>query len=149
MKRKIIKNQIRVLSLALMAVFWHLPAYADLASLNQKLTIRYASTGLTIHRDPDLQKMQADDIIRGNALTRAVKDFIRRAGDSLRTLKGRQSDRIRGIELNRITNYNTKDIIRRNKIAVREQKRFQRDRIQALKARNRDLKQRVRDLSRR
>ena len=149
MERKITKNQISILSLALTVVFWHLPVYADLAGINQELTIRHTGTGLTIHRDLNLKRGKTDDILRGSDLTRAVKDFIRKAKDRLTSSKIRQSDRIRGAELNRITNDNTKDAIRRNKIAQREQRRSQRDQIQLLKARNRNLKQRIRDMSRR
>ena len=148
MGQRIIKIQISVLSLALMVIFWHLPAYADLVSINQELTIQHTGSSLTIPRNLDLQGRQTDEIARGSDLMRAIKDFVRRTRDSLRDLKSRQSDQIRGIELNRVTNDNTKDTIRRNKITQQAQKRFQRDRMQALKARNRDLNQRIRDLSR-
>jgi len=149
MGRRIIKIQISVLSLALTVIFWHLPAYADLASINQELTIQHTGSSLTIHRDMDLQRRQTDEIVRGHDLTRAVKDFVRKTKDLLMNLKSRQADRIRGTELNRITNDNTKDAIRRNKSAQQAQKRLIRDQVQTLKARNRDLNQRIRDLSRR
>jgi len=148
MERDIIKTQISILLLILTVVFWHLPAYADLVSLNQKLTIQQTDSGLTIQQDLDLQRRQTDEIIRGNDLTRAVRDFVRKTKDLLTNLKSRQADQIRGAELNRITNSNTEDTIRRNKITQQMQKRSQRDKMQELKARNRDLQQRIRDLSR-
>ncbi|MCK5179053.1 MAG: hypothetical protein KAR32_05930 [Candidatus Omnitrophica bacterium] len=149
MKQKMIKTQVSILFIIAVVGFWPLPADADLVNINCNFTIERTGSGFTIHRDLDLQRRQTNEIIRGNDLVRAVRDFIRKTRDLLTNLKSRQADQIRGVELNRITNDNTKDIIRRNKAAQQMQKRLVRDQIRAVKARNRALNQRIRDLSRR
>lgn len=149
MEWRIIRAQFTLLLLTAAVAVGSLPAYADLISLDQKLTIQQTDSSLTISRDLDLQQRQTDEITRGNDLTRAVSDFIRKTKELLAHLKSRQADQIRGTELNRITNDNTKDAIWRNRMVQQAQQRSQKDQMQTLKARNRDLNQRIRDLSRR
>ncbi|MCK5012633.1 MAG: hypothetical protein KAS66_02350 [Candidatus Omnitrophica bacterium] len=147
--KKIIKNRgSNILSLVLIMVFLHLPAHADILDFNLDFNITSTNGGFQIHRDLDLQRRQTNEIIRGSDLSGRVASFIQKTKDSLSILKGRRLDQIRGAKLNQITNDNTKDAARRNKAAQRAQRRFQRDQMLAVKARNRDLKQRIRDLSR-
>lgn len=143
------KYQIGILLVVAIIVAWQAPAHAQLWRINEELTIRFANDTLTIDRNLNRREQQRpNDILRDRDLLRAVKDFIDRIKHSASVLKARQTDQIRGIELNRITASNTKDMIQRNKAAQQSQKRLQKDRLRELRARNRDLTQRTRDLSR-
>lgn len=149
MKQKIIKTQVSIVFIIAVVGFWPLPADADLVNINYNFTIERTGSGFTVHRNLDLQRRQTNEIIRGRDLSRRVKALIQKTKDSFSLLKGRRSDQIRGAKLSQITNSNTKDIIRRNKIAQQTQKRLVKDQIRTVKTRNRALKQRIRDLSRR
>ena len=142
-------KKIHTVLFALAIVSLHAPAYAEIIDYKLGFNYEVLDGGLRINRDLDLQRRQTNEIIRGSDLSRRVAEFIRKTKESLFTLKKRQTDRARGVELNKITSDNTKDLIRRTKAMQRDQRRLQRDQKMAARARNRDLKQRIRDLSRR
>jgi hypothetical protein len=130
-------------------VFLSVPARAEILDFNLDFRVEPINGGVIIRRDLDLQRRQTNEIIRGNDLKSAVKELVLRVKDFLRGLKARRMDQIRGTELTQISNQNAADTIRRNKVIQQMRKQQQRDQIQALKARNAALKERIRDLSRR
>lgn len=144
-----IKIQISVLFFISVVACWHLPAHAELIDFNQDFTFERMDNGFILQRNLDLQRTQTNEIIRGRDLAQRVSSFIQKTRDSLSMFKNRQLNQRRGFELTRIADDNARDTIRRNKMIQQEQRRRQREQIQALKARNRDLNQRIRDLSRR
>ena len=149
MQRTTTNKKSRILFLALIMVSLHLPAHAEIVDYHLDFSVKPSNNGFEVRRSTDMQRRQTDEIIRGNDLARSVSALIQKTKDYFSILKGRQTDQLRGVELNRITNSNTKDIIRRNKINQQMQKRLIKDQMQSVKAKNRALKQRIRDMSRR
>ena len=141
------KNIIRVVFITAIIIVGQAPAYADIWRVNDELTIQFNKDMVLIERNVNRRENLSNSDLRGRDLMRAIKDFIAQIKYSASALKARQSDQVRGIELNRISASNTKDMIQRNKTAQESQKRLQEDRLQALRAQNRDLAQRTRDLS--
>lgn len=131
------------------AALWYSPVHADLVSINQELIIRYSGSNVSIDRNLDLQRRQNSEIVRGNDLSRAVRDLVAKVKNLLKGLNNRRSDQVRGAGLTRIANDNARNAALRNKMTQQIQRRQQKDRIRALNAKNRELNQRIRDLSRR
>jgi hypothetical protein len=149
MEKRMKKIQISVLSAILVVACGQMPVYAELIDFNRDISFERLDNGFILERNRDLQRTQTNEIIRGPDLYRKVKAFLQKTKDSVATFRIRRSNAIRGIELNQIANDNAKDLARRNKAALKEQRRLQRDKMMTARARNRDLKQRIRDLSRR
>ena len=144
-----IRGYVCILVLTAAVVMFQSPAYADLWRLNEQLTIRQNDNTVTINRNLQLKGRHIGKVVRGSDLSRAIKDLARKTKEALAALKWRRLDQARGAELNRITQSNTEDTIRRNKLTQAIQKSAQRAMIRDLKAKNRNLNQRIRDLSRR
>ena len=149
MKRQKIRILILALFFSVIAVFCQAPAYAQLWVLNEQMTIRQNDNVITINRNLNSTERHVDEFIRGRDLSRAVRELTRKIKDMMAILKGRRLDQIRATEISRIAESNAKDIMRRNKMIQQIQNSSQRGLIQDLKMKNRDLNQRIRDLSRR
>ncbi|HQP10448.1 MAG TPA: hypothetical protein PKV41_03610 [Candidatus Omnitrophota bacterium] len=121
----------------------------DLWVLNEQLTIQQTNNNIRIDRTLQSRDLHNDEFIRGNDLARAVRDLVQKIKDAVALLKGRQRDQIRATEIARITESNTQDAMRRNKVVQQLQQSSQRALLQDLKTKNKDLAQRVKDLSRR
>ncbi|MBN1870792.1 MAG: hypothetical protein JW847_09490 [Candidatus Omnitrophica bacterium] len=140
------------LFLIFLGALFTLPAYAEILDYNDyNLNLRFEpiNGGVQIYRGLYAQGTQSDEIIRGTDLKSKVSALIQRVKDSLSMLKFRRSDQIRGAELSRIASNNANDILRSSKLAQQLQKTQQKDKMAELRARNRDLNLRIRDLSRR
>lgn len=147
MKTATHKQPHSVILIAILVLAWTRTADAQLWRVNEELTIRFANDAMLINRHAHGTERNATEILRGQDLMRSVRDFVDRIKQSLSMFNQRTSDSIRGMELNRITNSNTRDLIERNKTRLQTQRQLMEERSKALQDRTRDLVQRTRDLS--